>query len=425
MQTAVIYFTLFAFWADYIYGINLSQLRGVSFTNLAIYFLLVAWLFQAGKRRCLFVPNNINIPLAIVIFFALISVFVKLIFMHTPTSLARELMALKNWCDPFVIFYAVFNIIDKRNTTRLAFLGLILILAFTLITTFLVAYQQADVASVSTFRSRVGGFSNVNEYAGYLVLFIPLLFGSIFFSNNTFIRLVGASLLTGSILGLLLTGSRGGFISFVASLIVYFFVIRDRRSFLLPVATAVVAIMVGSAAFLLMPPETKETFLERLDPRQAEDAYEYTSGRMELWENGLRLFFESPIFGHGHATFTTLNYSRFGIKLDSHNQYITFMVEYGIFGFLAFIFLFARIFSHSLKHIHIATTNWDKCIYAGYFAGFCGYAVSLMGGNSTTPRYIFWIYTAIVYAYSRLQERSELGSTKKITRQLPIVNSNG
>ena len=156
-------------------------------------------------------------------------------------------------------------------------------------------------------------------------------------------------------------------------------------------------------SFLLTPSEPKEILTERINTERLDEGLDkYTSGRTIILRYGLKLFLQSPIYGHGRESFRPLM-QKFGYNRVAHNTYLTYMVELGIIGLILFLCILIKIYKYAWQHIVETNDNWNKLFYISYLSGFCGYYFSLLALNEGVPRYMFWIYTAVLYRYGRLE----------------------
>ena len=210
-----------------------------------------------------------------------------------------------------------------------------------------------------------------------------------------------------TLVGLMTTGSRGGGLAFLFSMGTYLLVSHRHRLIGLPavflIIFSVFLVAVGSYAFA--PSQIKDKMKERFDPMKSEDVSAFTSGRTVIWRNGLRLVKASPVFGHGQNTFVELMEKKFKMSVNSHNDYLLYLVNYGVVGLLVFLGIFLKVFQHVRRQLLIAEDHWSKRLYLSYLAGFAGYTFAMLGVNVMEPRYSFWIYTAIVYQYPKIKDR--------------------
>ena len=192
MKVFLIYFLLFAFWAEHTLGFKLTQVPGLSLFNLAIYFLLIAWAYSIVFKKKLLEWNSANTYVIILIFIVILSIPYKILLDEVPKiSLKREIIALKDWVDPFIIFFIIFNIIDNEKMCKRALLGLVILLFVTAISSPLISLGIINVVKTYDFyQGRAAGFSEPNQYAAYLVLFIPLIFTFMIFHKSYVFRML-------------------------------------------------------------------------------------------------------------------------------------------------------------------------------------------------------------------------------------------
>ena len=109
------------------------------------------------------------------------------------------------------------------------------------------------------------------------------------------------------LMGIINAGSRNGALAFLVSMLVYLLILkREKIMGLLPIIFLIIMMVaVGAIAYVVSPPSVKTVVTERFDPSTAEteDIYKLSSGRLFLWENGLKLFIERPVLGHGQDSF--------------------------------------------------------------------------------------------------------------------------
>jgi len=423
MKIILIYLLLFTFWAELSLVFSLTGIQGLSLFNLCIYLLLLAWCYTIMTKKRLFESNSVNKYIILLSLVVLCSILVKQLLGEIPNiNMWVELGIFKKWATPFIIFFVLFNIIDDEKTLKRTILGLIILLAVTSITTPLISTGILKIGHLSeSFKGRAAGFGGENSFASYLVLFIPLVLTYTLFQKRFMHRAASTVLLAFTFVALVTTGSRGGLFSFLVAMAVYLYVLKRQRMIRLQgiLALIVTVLIIGSISFVLAPSEPKSILLDRLDTSRLEEGEgldKYTAGRTLFLRKGIQLFFESPIYGHGQNSFLPLVEKKFGIHGVAHNAYLTYLVEYGIFGLIFFVMILKKIFQHVWEQLKETPHAWDKRLYVSYLAGFCGYHFSLLALNESQPRYIFWIYTAIICKYSQLQMNKKKGSSAEFVR---------
>jgi len=148
-----------------------------------------------------------------------------------------------------------------------------------------------------------------------------------------------------SYLGVILTGSRGGYLSTAASLLVFavlnLAILREGGSaLLLRIGTAgaiVAAIGITSAVFLVR----QSDFLTD----RSKNVLDYKNMRLDLWRAATEQWKQSPLIGTGSRTYLVYGrkYRTEQMQLDpiyTHNDYLQLLSEYGIAGGVAFLCFF-------------------------------------------------------------------------------------
>jgi len=425
MKIILIYLTLLTFYINEVLGAVGFGVKGLSLFNMIVYLFLLFWgVSVVIQRRKVFRSNNLNKYIILMGFIVLISTFVKIYHGEIPNiSIKYEIINFKQWLNPVLLFFILFNIIDDEKTCNrtllgLYFLFLALILAQLSATFGITSYKAATVERYG----RAGGFGAPGEYSISLALFFPFLVSGIFFIKRSGLFKIGCIILGFlTLIGLINAGSRNGAVAFFISMIVYLLILKRKKIMgIIPIYFLIVAIIaVCAIAFVASPTSVKVAVSERFDPSSSEDLSEYTSGRLLLWENGWKLFIDSPIFGHGRNSFETLSRLRGYLFYGApHNEYLRYLVEYGLIGLIVFCLIFFKIYQNIWQSME--TTAEFKgnhfYIYMSYLAGLCGYMTGMFATNTGPSLVIFWIYTAVIYKYAQLDlDKKETSEVKSET----------
>jgi len=376
-------------------------------------------------------PNNINKLLILMGLVVLMSIFVKIFRGEIPNiSIMDEVLGFKAWLNPVLLFFILFNIIDDEKICDQALLGLYFLFVALILTQLSATFGITDYADRSMAKhGRAGGFGAAGEYAITLVLFFPfVLSGSFLYKKSNLFKIGGIVLVFLTLVGLINAGSRNGAVAFLCSMLVYLLILKRKKIMgLLPIVFMIIAmIVVAATAFVVSPSSVKTVVIERFDPTTSEDVRSYTSGRTELWKNGWKLFIDSPLIGHGRNSFIILSRLR-GYRYCGapHNEYLRYLAEHGLIGFIAFFLIFFKIFQNIWQSLETTTNPWGKQLYISYIAGLCGYMVGMFATNTGPSLFIFWIYTAVIYKYAQLDmDKKEISVAKSetvITFSSPLV----
>ncbi|PIW34256.1 MAG: hypothetical protein COW28_00225, partial [bacterium (Candidatus Ratteibacteria) CG15_BIG_FIL_POST_REV_8_21_14_020_41_12] len=120
-----------------------------------------------------------------------------------------------------------------------------------------------------------------------------------------------------------------------------------------------------------------------------------TSSRIVSWKICMKEWRKRPLFGYGVTGFGFID-----------GQYVRTLVETGIIGITAFLFLLSAIFKEVLKRFRESQDNLYKGLSLGLLAGFVGLLVHAIGSNTFIIIRImepFWFLSAIVITTPELK----------------------
>ena len=428
MSTLLIYLVLFNFWLEASLHVELEQLfglsMGMSLKNISLYLLLISSIFAIKSQKSFIFRNNINKCMTLFGFVILISMLIETVYYSGLGNvsefkiLKKQIIYFKNFINPWMFFILISIIIKKKNTCKYALLGIIV---FGFLTSITGIVDQNTTINLGTTRHTIAyegryfGFSEANQYATFLVLTLPLVLSYSLFNKNK--KLFFLIIFMTGFIALISTVSKGGFIGFLIA--AFAFTILSVKntligSFRVAIFLIVLIPILAVTTFVTISSDVKKTIKYKvIDKAKNENNYNpwqkehhsiihvYTSGRSSRWLKAFNLFIESPIWGKGNYTLREV------IDLDPHNDYLNILIKYGIIGFLLYLLIYINILRTILKKLKSSNDEEQKIILIGYLSGFIGYMVCMFGAQLIEPRYIFWIYTAIVIKYIYLDSKDE------------------
>ena len=364
---------------------------GVHQPVIAIYYLLVVlagclWVYDGVKRGDVRIPReSLLLPLAAAAFYALIQV-TPLGFYGAGSNLERIPLTIS--LDPFATWNAAYQLIAlliffgvllstfesvariRRFVTILGIFGFAF--AFFSILQNVVSphkiYGIYDVSNGDPF----GSFVNRNNFAAYIMMISALPLGSVFLgvvAKDKRLLYITAIVLMGA--ALLLSGSRGGLVAFIAQVALLFFMTRrsdTKKEIFLRVASIVLLIVAIIAGSVFVGGDTS---LTRLAETAASE--DFSTQRSHIWSVTTRVIAEHLPLGTGFGAFAVA-YTQFdeasGLARveQAHNDYLQVIADAGIPGLLvglAFLYLFLRKGRDAAK----VGNSYRRGIATGAFAG--------------------------------------------------------
>jgi probable O-glycosylation ligase (exosortase A-associated) len=193
---------------------------------------------------------------------------------------------------------------------------------------------QDGLVRIVGYMGSSGLTGNPNDLALMLNLIIPLA-GALALSSRGPTRLFAGSVAFLSMLGVLVTFSRAGFLALTATFFMFVVVLVRRKSAAAAIALLVVAVSVPA----LLP----KSYVERLSTitNMAEDKTGSAQGRYRDLGIALEVVSHNPIIGVGLGQdMIALNQARGQSTWRSvHNVYLQYAVDLGVPGFLLFAWL--------------------------------------------------------------------------------------
>ena len=273
MKIILIYFLLLTFYIDQVMGLKIVQVKGFSLFNLNIYLLLFVWAVNAIQRREIFQSNNVNRYIILMGFVVLMSIFVKILHGEIPNiSIKSEIIDFKQWLDPVLLFFILFNIIDDEETCNLTLLGLYILFLALILNQIFAIFGITDYMKGYAWSGRVGGFGAPGEYAITLTLFFPfVLSGSFLMKRSSLFKIGCIFLVFLSLMSMIITGSRNGAVSLLFCILVYLLILKRKKivGMLSIIILLIAMIVAGTTAFVVSPPVVKMAVSERFDPTPA------------------------------------------------------------------------------------------------------------------------------------------------------------
>jgi O-antigen ligase len=179
-----------------------------------------------------------------------------------------------------------------------------------------------------------------NNLAMTLALALPMAWYLGMTHHRGLVRWICRGYLPIGLLAIGLTGSRGGMITSMVALLI------------VPLAMTNLSPgkMVGAIALLMLSgflavSYVPESVVERLSTTGTSVQSLSLGGRSTLWKAGMNVFPDSPVLGHGTASYRHAITPELGINAQvAHNSYISVLVEEGVVGLLLFLAMLGSVF---------------------------------------------------------------------------------
>lgn len=359
----------------------------------AVAFLLLYLILAGAHRRELIYPEKLGFPFLL---FAM-ALVLSLLFSQARSD---SLRVLSFFVTALILTYIIAaDITDRKRLSRL--LGFIYLSVF--LTAVYAILQRAlglvvvnelftDLTINAGVPSRVTStLDNPNNYAEYLVLFLPLCAAFAASRKNGAVSILLLLGLAVPAVALIMTYSRSGWISMMLAVFVYVW-LRNKKLIPVLIVLAVVA--------LPLLPSSVFTRLTSFITSFIGSGYVDTSAqhRLYLWKGVGYMIKDYGVtgIGLGPESFARLypRYGRVSIiegAYHTQSQYFELIVELGVLGFVSFIWMILR----NIKNCLIESRRASGTVYftlIACVAAFIGIAFACV------VEYI-WFYPRDLFAY--------------------------
>lgn len=193
----------------------------------------------------------------------------------------------------------------------------------------------------------VSTFYNPNPLATYLMMMLLFTLGISIRKDNNIYYIV--SIIFGT--SFILTGSRGGFLSFLIALPLVLIGIKRKKllkSIIKGLIILSISLVTANIIIILAPiiqdidsTKTLVSSITRIDSSVPLEVPKSISGRFEFWKVALKLFKHQPLRGFGLGTFFSAYYIEYSgnewYSRFAHNHYLQTLIELGLVGLTLFI----------------------------------------------------------------------------------------
>jgi O-antigen ligase len=240
-----------------------------------------------------------------------------------------------------------------------------------------------------------------NTFGGYLLFLGSITAGMLLNAKNGRHRQLYIFLILAIVPSLLFTQSRASYLGMIVACFVIGLSVRHRI-----VITGILAVSLLLSPFFL-PQEVKDRILYTFS--QPEESGQIhvgeirldtsTSARITSLKQIIKDWPKQPIFGYGVTGYQFLD-----------SQYPRVLIETGIIGLIAFLYLLYSILKLTINRMRDVKTPDFKGLTIGFFAGYIGLLFHALGANSFIIVRImepFWFFTGIIAVIPALESEQQ------------------
>ena len=353
-----------------------------------------------------------------------LAAFLAVMYLSVFTSYDKILTmeTCKDFVKTLIFVYLIISIIDTRKKFIAFIFVYFLMIGYVAFDAFY-AYMSGSFVhtmGVDRMQGSTSAGGDPNTLANTLATTIPIVFASVLYFRHWFMKTVLSVLGLAMTAMIAITASRGGMVAFLAILGGGFLYTKKK------------AVLIGLMIVLLplgwvMLPEQYKMRYETLT--EIEDLDETSSGRWEIWGDGIKMIVGHPVIGVGAGAFmSALGSGEFGRTrwMQAHNLYIQLMATTGIIGFFVWIWGFAWQFVKKLRKLVEETQDsqkyrWIMLFGKGFIVALLSLFISSMFGHSLY-RYTWYMMAALMLAMEAIyrNEQAEVVQVKQIGERIEV-----
>lgn len=344
------------------------------------------------KELGLFLKTPLNKPILFYVLACVLSTGFGI--MAGRVELKTGSLYVLKYIEYFIVFFMMVNHVRNAEQIR-RFIVCLFLTCF--IASLIGAFQIPGGGRVSApFEGETG---EPNTFGGYLVFVGCMAAGLLAKTDDSRIKHIMAGLIICIIPSFLFTKSRSSYLAIVPALLVLGY-LTDRR--LIISGLLIVAFM---ASPLFLPKAVKNRIMYTFTQPEEQGQIRIgdlrldtsTSARIQSWKEALRDYPKHPLLGYGVTGYHFVD-----------AQFPRVLVETGIFGLTAFLYLLYSIFRLAVKNLKEVKTPYFQGLGIGFLAGFVGLLVHAIGANTFIIVRImepFWFIVGIIAVLPTLESR--------------------
>ena len=374
---------------------DLTLTTGLSAKNLIIYMLatFLALRMVIG-RTSIMAAGRMQAAFLIQIGYAMFTFLIAaLVIKYQNYALIDNAIKLKGGLVDYFIFFLVFLFGVRTLDDGITVIKWILFGAvFANLATILDTVGVINLGYAERIDGRTqGALGESNQYAAYIVLFLPGLVAAAVRSRGAerLAWLLGTLI---SCAALVMTASRGGFVGLVIACVTAGYLYRHLVSY-----SRVAGWVLGSLLVLVLFLSFSKyggLLTERVFGQTSSiDATEASSGRTEIWAGLLATMFANPITfitGFGWNVYWSMPF-----HFSPHNHYLALWFNLGLVGLFTGVYLMFSAVARA-RRASLSAQPPARGQFIAYVMGGIAVCGAVFFVDLYEPWYYFWMYTGVV-----------------------------
>jgi O-antigen ligase len=371
---------------------NLSEMRQgvvIRFEDMLLMVIAISWFARTAVNKEMGVVVKTPLNRAILAYVATHLMATLLGYVTGSVATLGGFFYVLKYVEYFVVYYMTVN--HLRDRSQLWRLVVTALATAAIVSVVGIAQIPSGERVTAPFEGDVG---EPNTLGGYLLLTIAVAAGIALETRRLRVRVLSVGLVLLMALPFVFTLSRASYLG-VFPLVAGLAVFSRHRRLLVGVLLVLVA-LAPVAGTLLVPAPVKQRVLETFRPEAAQQTVRIgkvafdpsTSERLVSMRRALKGWIRRPILGYGVTGFAFMD-----------AQYARSLVETGILGFTAFLWLMWGVLKAARRAFETLTEPEERGLALGFLAGTLALLAHAVGSNTFIIVRImepFWFFAAVV-----------------------------
>lgn len=294
----------------------------------------------------------------------------------------------------FIIYILVINVLDSRDKNYKMILMVLLSSLIPLLAGFYQAITTSGNLTATLGLNRIcATLIHPNTYGYYLMIMLIFILTVFFHTESPKYKVFCAALIIPVFVSLILTYSRGAWLSILLGLVVFSLILFRNLNFK-RLTVLIIILFVISMVLAHFRLHILERFFSLGKAKL--DTFGF---RLEMWDIYLEKFIRHPLRGYGLGSSIAIAEEEMNYFILPHNDYIGLMVEVGAIGLC---FYLATLISLVVYFLRKSKGPKDNVLSAGIVALTSSILLAHSGDNLISFRAVFsyfWIFTAVAYNF--------------------------
>ncbi len=382
-------------------AINIPYLN--PFNLLWVSYVGVVLLRCAVYSERLLISTPLNLPIFLVIVSFSISFFHAFFVVNSEGIKHFIFPTYQQWLQWILFYFFCLKGIRSEKEAKQVILWVMIMLFFAGIQNIRDYAGMIALSKADTLERASGLFNNANYSASFFCYYLPIAVGLSFadIKNRWHHRFFILTAITSGI-AIVVTYSRGGMASAAVACALIFVLSKVNPKMILWVLI-VGAVILSSGNIKKRFSQTSESTVygEKVDPS--------VRARLIAWSKAFYLIREAPLMGQGFFTFRYIKVEKFEEEASKahgsggmavHNGFINILVNAGLSGLLAFIFVLGAILKIAFRTFRETKDPYWRGAAIGLMAAVLALVLVNLSGTRLYDRQMiayFWILTAAIF----------------------------